>query len=234
MTKSPSLAIITHACSSRAGIAQLVEQLICNQQVGGSSPSTSSNFPAGKMRKRLWMAAGKRTEYGGIPEWPKGTDCKSAGTAFGGSNPPSPSEMKKAPTGAFFISPKVDSKGAAMNDVPGAANRSTSPHPFASAVRLTFAQRRKSPKSGYNCFRAATGPARQLAITLKIDALRRFWANRQFTSDFAKRWPVCRGQNPQKRKTVHAVSLFCLFQRSVLLFTKAKGVFSLLFGRTSC
>ena len=28
--------------TKRAGIAQLVEQLICNQQVGGSSPSTSS------------------------------------------------------------------------------------------------------------------------------------------------------------------------------------------------
>ena len=27
-----------------AGVAQLVEQLICNQQVGGSSPSTSSSF----------------------------------------------------------------------------------------------------------------------------------------------------------------------------------------------
>ena len=26
-----------------AGVAQLVEQLICNQQVGGSSPSASSN-----------------------------------------------------------------------------------------------------------------------------------------------------------------------------------------------
>ena len=26
----------------QAGVAQLVEQLICNQQVGGSSPSTSS------------------------------------------------------------------------------------------------------------------------------------------------------------------------------------------------
>ncbi len=26
-----------------AGVAQLVEQLICNQQVGGSSPSTSSS-----------------------------------------------------------------------------------------------------------------------------------------------------------------------------------------------
>ena len=28
-----------------AGVAQLVEQLICNQQVGGSSPSTSSKKP---------------------------------------------------------------------------------------------------------------------------------------------------------------------------------------------
>ena len=38
-----------------AGVAQLVEQLICNQQVGGSSPSTSSilqfhmgEFPSGQ------------------------------------------------------------------------------------------------------------------------------------------------------------------------------------------
>ena len=28
------------------------------------------------------------TIYGWIPEWPKGTDCKSAATCFGGSNPP--------------------------------------------------------------------------------------------------------------------------------------------------
>ena len=27
---------------------------------------------------------------GWIPEWPKGTDCKSAATCFGGSNPPLP------------------------------------------------------------------------------------------------------------------------------------------------
>ncbi len=26
--------------------------------------------------------------YGGVPEWSKGTDCKSVGEAFGGSNPP--------------------------------------------------------------------------------------------------------------------------------------------------
>jgi hypothetical protein len=29
-----------------------------------------------------------RTFFGEVPEWPKGADCKSAGEAFGGSNPP--------------------------------------------------------------------------------------------------------------------------------------------------
>ena len=28
--------------------------------------------------------------YGWVPEWPKGADCKSVSSAFGGSNPPSP------------------------------------------------------------------------------------------------------------------------------------------------
>ena len=65
----------------RAGVAQLVEQLICNQQVGGSSPSTSSTDIL--ILYRI---------FGGFPEWPKGTDCKSAGNAFGGSNPPSPTK----------------------------------------------------------------------------------------------------------------------------------------------
>src|SRR5680860_466871 len=27
---------------------------------------------------------------GGVPEWPKGADCKSVGVAYGGSNPPPP------------------------------------------------------------------------------------------------------------------------------------------------
>ena len=51
-------------------MAQLAEQLICNQQVIGSSPIIGF--------------------YGWIPEWPKGTDCKSAANCFGGSNPPPP------------------------------------------------------------------------------------------------------------------------------------------------
>ena len=61
-----------------AGVAQLVEQLICNQQVGGSNPSTSSTI-----------------SYGGIPERPNGADCKSVVTDFGGSNPPSPTNRTR-------------------------------------------------------------------------------------------------------------------------------------------
>ena len=46
-----------------AGIAQSVEQLICNQQVGGSSPSTSSNklhmgdFPSGQRGQTVNLLA---------------------------------------------------------------------------------------------------------------------------------------------------------------------------------
>ncbi|ABS41081.1 hypothetical protein CLI_0224 [Clostridium botulinum F str. Langeland] len=51
-------------------MAQLVEQLTCNQQVVGSSPIASSIC-------------------GGVPEWPKGADCKSVAIRFDGSNPSS-------------------------------------------------------------------------------------------------------------------------------------------------
>ena len=54
----------------------MAEQLICNQQVDGSTPFTSSIF------------------YGGIPERPKGADCKSVVTDFGGPNPPAPTRKK--------------------------------------------------------------------------------------------------------------------------------------------
>ena len=66
----------------------MVEQLICNQQVGGSSPSTGSTW--------FTAPAVRETSYGGIPEWPKGADCKSVSSAFGGSNPPSPTKTKKS------------------------------------------------------------------------------------------------------------------------------------------
>ncbi len=49
LTNLPVSAIILYAVEVKsaaldAGVAQLVEQLICNQQVGGSNPSTSSTF----------------------------------------------------------------------------------------------------------------------------------------------------------------------------------------------
>ena len=59
-----------------ADVAQLAEQLICNQQVIGSSPIIGFTI--------LYCVNGQ------IPEWPKGTDCKSAANCFGGSNPPLP------------------------------------------------------------------------------------------------------------------------------------------------
>ena len=36
--------LVKRSILSHAGVAQLVEQLICNQQVGGSNPSTSSTL----------------------------------------------------------------------------------------------------------------------------------------------------------------------------------------------
>ncbi len=65
-------------CNS-ASVAQLVELLICNQWVGGSSPFAGSRLRRNKEVKKY---------SGGVPERPKGTDCKSVGEAFGGSNPP--------------------------------------------------------------------------------------------------------------------------------------------------
>ena len=58
-----------------ADVAQLAEQLICNQQVIGSSPIIG------------FIQFNIELYYGQIPEWPKGADCKSVGTAFEGSNP---------------------------------------------------------------------------------------------------------------------------------------------------
>ncbi len=54
-----------------AGVAQLVEQLICNQLVGGSSPF------AGSLIVGTWLVG--RDSGGRLPEWLKGTDCKSVG-----------------------------------------------------------------------------------------------------------------------------------------------------------
>ena len=62
-----------------------VEQLICNQQVVGSIPIASSN------------------DYGGVPEWPKGADCKSVVFDFDGSNPSSSTKETSIYNRCFFF-----------------------------------------------------------------------------------------------------------------------------------
>ena len=113
---SPSRSVPCHSASPRlsygsvrfslrpADVAQLVEQLICNQQVKGSSPFVSSRSPKTKRRvprpdhtPRLRETRGASSMgtggghgpnggraqrgvwLGGVPERPKGADCKSAG-----------------------------------------------------------------------------------------------------------------------------------------------------------
>jgi hypothetical protein len=49
----------------RSWRSSVVEQLICNQQVGGSNPFASSILP-----------------YGEVAEWTKAADCKSAGASL--------------------------------------------------------------------------------------------------------------------------------------------------------
>ena len=43
--------------------------------------------------------------FGGVPEWPKGTDCKSAAFRFDGSNPSSPTKNRRSSTEGwrFFL-----------------------------------------------------------------------------------------------------------------------------------
>ena len=68
-------------------------------RLAGVAQWQSSWFVISRLGVRLPSPA---PEYGRIPEWPKGTDCKSAGIAFGGSNPPSPTKKKALLTKCFF------------------------------------------------------------------------------------------------------------------------------------
>ena len=62
-----------------AVLAQLAEHLTCNHEVSGSIPEDGSTG---------CLAADNFS--GEFPEWSKGADCKSVGSAFEGSNPPLP------------------------------------------------------------------------------------------------------------------------------------------------
>ena len=70
---------------SVAGVAQLVERLTCNQQVGGSTPFASSiheGFFYGGAGFGAETRAWGFGLSGEVPKWPKGADCKSAGSCL--------------------------------------------------------------------------------------------------------------------------------------------------------
>ena len=64
-----------------AGVAQLVEQLICNQQAGGSSPSTSST-------------SSLLLNMGVFPSGQRGQTVNLLPYGYGGSNPPAPTKQR--------------------------------------------------------------------------------------------------------------------------------------------
>src|ERR671933_263704 len=83
-------------CRQRLG-SSVVEQPPCKRQVGGSNPFPGSLWAPLKSWRRLLpypgvSGRGSPGVLGGVPERPKGADCKSAGFAYGGSNPPAPTE----------------------------------------------------------------------------------------------------------------------------------------------
>ena len=77
--------------------SSMVEQLICNQQVAGSSPFASSVEIRAAIRRVFARRVTSRQVFGRVPERSKGTDCKSVATGFEGSNP-SPSTAAKVGT----------------------------------------------------------------------------------------------------------------------------------------
>ena len=77
-------------------VVQLVERQFVVLVVAGSSPVVHPIFisPVRPSVRTPDFHSGERssillrgTKNGEIPEWPKGADCKSAGSAFEGSNP---------------------------------------------------------------------------------------------------------------------------------------------------
>ena len=71
-----------------AGVAQLVVQLICNQQVGGSSPSTSSSFFE-SLKYEL------KFNMGEFPSGQRGQTVNLLRNRFDGSNPSSPTKLEE-------------------------------------------------------------------------------------------------------------------------------------------
>ncbi len=104
-------------CGGEAGVAQLVEQLTCNQQVGGSIPFASSErWSSQNSQKRLASRPGtagparrSASEEGRYPSGQREQTVNLSASAFGGSNPPLPTQPREAgcATQGRFQSPRL-------------------------------------------------------------------------------------------------------------------------------
>ena len=87
-----------------AGVAQSVEQLTCNQQVGGSIPFASSgvNVEGTSQTRRAAGPGGaggvrrRANEPGRFPSGQMEQTVNLSASAFGGSNPPLPTQPREA------------------------------------------------------------------------------------------------------------------------------------------
>ena len=55
--------------------------------------------------------------YGGIPEWPKGADCKSVVSDFAGPNPASPNGKKHLHLQVLFLRLSADGRYIMMDGI---------------------------------------------------------------------------------------------------------------------
>ncbi len=102
--------MLFRALRAHAGVAQLVEHLICNEVVGGSSPFASSDLPAGRARPpargdarrapvrsraRFASESAARVRVEGCPSGQREQTVNLPAYAFEGSNP-SPSTTHRS------------------------------------------------------------------------------------------------------------------------------------------
>ncbi len=102
------------ALKNGAGVAQLVEQLICNQQVGGSSPSTSSNmgeFPSGQRGQTVnLLRFASMVRIRPLP--PKTPSANAEGVFLYSIFFQTPNTVTKVPVFFFVIFPRIPAYNA--------------------------------------------------------------------------------------------------------------------------
>src|SRR5690606_10416574 len=99
-------------------------------------PFTVSGEPALTLRRGpaiIVLAARAVADAEGFPSWPKGADCKSAGVAFGGSNPPPSTKQATvratATRGGATVARRAHNPEVAGSNPAPATNRSATPAP---------------------------------------------------------------------------------------------------------